>query len=255
MKAMTSSPHEIPALHGPVRKGSGAKAKLKAVPAPAPAPVADRARAAHAVQGMNSAQLASAQDFIFRLADYDGDTEVISELAGQHPEEMSAALELTSSVLGSAAEWHEAAARKWQESEWSSESLTAGRLATVFWNASAALAPVAAAGVSMYAGLHSAITLVAALAAAVAVLVFLPRPVDVGVPSLHPRDVEQLHTFVAEAVFADLLDEKDALTPGQASALRRGRDHLLFIAATTSAMSMRPFDPATVHLEPIKQAA
>lgn len=255
--AMTSSPYDIPALDGSIQTGSKGKQKPKPKlkTAPAPDPAKDPARAARAVQDMNAAQLAASQDFLFRLAGFDRDTGIIDGLTKSHPQAMTAAGKLTASVLGTPADWHEAAMARWQDSDWSSESFTVGRLAPALWNAAAALAPVTAAGLSLLAGAHPSVTLSAALAAVLSVLFFLPRPVNVGVPVLHPGDVEQMHKFVQEAVFADLLEGDGAITPEQAAALRRGRDHLLFITNTTHAMSMRPFDPATLDTAAVKQAA
>ena len=234
MTSMTDSPMQIPA---PGQRKN------------------DPARSAREVRNLNAAQLAAAQDFSFRLADSDNDTGLTAKLASAHLDLMGSAMEMTHDVLGSPAEWHRNAMKRWQDSNWSRHSLAVGRLAPALWNAGAAIAPVAGAGLAMMAGLSPILILGAALLPALSVLVLLPRPVDVGVPHLETCDIEQLYGYVVEAVFADLLEDRGKIEPEQAAALRRGHEHLVFIGNTTHAMSLRPFDPATADLDPIRHAA
>lgn len=253
MSFMTATPTDIPELTGDIHHGAvPVRKRLSIVPGKPAAPSPDAA--AVAVRDLNAAQMEAAQEYLFRLGGVHSDLDVINDLAGQYPELMVEARSLTRAALGTPAQWSEAAMLRWSESDWSNESRVAGKAPRALWNLVAAAAGTGAAAVTMLAGAADAAVLVVSFAASLSVLLALPRPSDIGVPRLHPLDAEQLQNFVAEAVFADLLETRGVLPAAAASALRRGWDHIRFIAATTQAMSTPPFDFAALSASGSGQA-
>lgn len=239
-----TNPADIPQLSGDVlaSPAPAKTAKPHLVVAPSPTPVPSPAAPAEAVSHLNAMQLSAAQLFLFRLRHNHDDMVTIDRLTAEHPEKMAEANRLTEKALGTPKEWKSRAMKDWDGSDWSLEARQDGDAYSGLWNGIVSMAPLLIAGIVTALGANLLIGLGAGAVSGALILKSLPRPQNIGVPELHPGDVKQLFDFVAEAVFANLLETDGKLTAEEAQALRRGWEHLAFIGNTTSAMAIPPFE-------------
>lgn len=239
-----TSPANIPGLQASAVLPQPGNLRLAVLdPAPqADEPEADYGGPARFARTLNAQQLDIALDYMFRLDDCDDDLPVIADIRASHPESLAAAEKITQWNLGSPRELRSRALDNFRDSPAGSDLRSAP--AVWPWRLSLALCFTAPAAACLALTMSAGTVLAAGFAGALTCRMLWNKPLESGLPKIQDSDWDRLHQDVVDAVLESILSRRGVLTPGQSEALRRGYDHLSFIAHTTAAMAVAPYRPA-----------
>ena len=218
---------------------------LAVIPQPEPVRTAepDYAEAARFAAGLDAQQLNIALDFMFRLNDYDEDLDIIAGIRAAHPEDLSAAEKVAAGNLGTVKDFKSRALAKFDESEASSHVLKPSLMSQLAWWATLIAGFCVPAGAAFGLGLTSAGVVAAGSIGALTLRMLSNPPQSQGVPPVVESDWFRLRNDVVDAVLAAILTQRGAITEREGEALRRGFEHIRFIAYTTAAMATKPYTP------------
>lgn len=234
---LTQAEHELPVLPA-----------LAVIPKREPVRTAepDYAEAARFAGGLDAQQLNIALDFMFRLNDYDEDLDIIAGIRAARPEDLTAAETVVSGHLGTVKDFKSRALAKFDESEASSHVLKPSLVSQLGWWATLIAGFCVPAGAAYGLGLTSAGVVAAGSIGALALRMLSNPPQSQGVPPVVDSDWFRLRNDVVDAVLAGILTQRGVITEREGEALRRGFEHIRFIAHTTAAMATKPYSPPSL---------